>query len=156
VNLEQKEERGMKKLTMDIGFLFDGGTFSNTGCGACGRRYRDHYVPVPFSGWRGEEYGEKYAMNGVFYFCDVLCGDCLLSSPAELAAKIRTRAEQALRKPNTRRKQRVEAEGMIEFAGELEKVGDLRDLPDGIMAVKIGEAYQEIKKPRPHRARKAA
>ncbi len=67
-----------------------------------------------------------------------------LSSPAELAAKIRTRAVQILRKPNTRRKQRVEAEGMIEFAGELEKVDDLKDLPDGIMAVKIGEAYREL------------
>jgi hypothetical protein len=73
-----------------------------------------------------------------------------------LAAKIRILADKILRKPNTRRKQRVEAEGMIEFAGELEKVGDLRDLPGGIMAVKIGEAYREIDKLRPQRTRKAA
>jgi hypothetical protein len=95
-------------------------------------------------------------MNGVFYFYGVLCADCILSSPADLAGKIRAKAEKILRKPSTRRKQRVEAEGMIEFAGELEKVGDLRELDGGIMAVKIGEAYREIEKPRPHRDRKAA
>lgn len=145
-----------KKLSMDISFLFDAGTFSHAGCEVCRRRYRDHDMPVPLSGWRGEEYGEKYAMNGVFYFLGVLCGDCLLSSPAELAAKIRILAGEILRKPNTRRKQRVEAEGMIEFAGELEKVGSLKDLPGGVMAVKIGEAYREIEKPRPQRTRKAA
>jgi hypothetical protein len=135
---------------MDINFtdyqgdIFeDGGVPSDT-CGACRRRYHNHGVPVEFSGWRGAEYGEKYAMNGVFYFSGHLCGDCLLSSPAELAAKIRPLAGKILRKPNTRRKQRVEAEGMIEFAGELEKVGDLRDLPGGIIAVKIGEAYREL------------
>lgn len=145
-----------KKLSMDISFLFDGSTYSNAGCGVCKRRFRDHNMPVPLSGWRGEEYGEEYAMDGVFYFIGVLCGDCLLFSPAELAAKIRTLAGKILRKPNTRRKQRVEAEGMIEFAGELEKVGSLKDLPGGIMAVKIGEAYREMEKPRPQRVRKAA
>jgi hypothetical protein len=145
-----------KKLSMDIVFDFDGSPTRHPTCGACQQRYRDHDVPMPLYGWRGAEYGEKYAMNGEFYFYGVLCADCLLSSPAELAAKIRVRAGEILRKPNTRRKQRVEAEGMIEFAGELEKVGDLRDLPGGIMAVKIGEAYREIEKPRPHRAGKAA
>lgn len=144
-----------KKLSMDICFLFEAGTFSHAGCEVCRRKYRDHDIPVPLSGWRGAEYGEKYAMNGEFYFCGVLCADCLLSSPAELAAKIRTRAGEILRKPNTRRKQRIEAEGMIEFAGELEKVGSLKDLPGGIMAVKIGEAYREIDGPST-RGRKAA
>ena len=147
----------MRKLSMDISFNFEGdSSSSHPVCGVCRRRYRDHDIPVPFMGWRGVEYGEKYAMHGVFYFFGVLCADCLLSSPAELAAKIRTRAGAILRRPNTRRKQRVEAEGMIEFAGELDKVRDLRELPGGIMAVKIGEAYQEIEKPRPHRNRKAA
>jgi hypothetical protein len=152
------------KLTMDIHFDFENDTSMLDGilgngkngiCNACGRRYKHHDVPVPFSGWRGEEHGEEYAQDGVSYFYGPLCGDCLLSSPAELAGKIRAKAEQILRKPNTRRKQRVEAEGMIEFAGELEKVGDLRDLPGGIMAVKIGEAYREIEG-HPGRGRKAA
>jgi hypothetical protein len=145
----------MKKLTMDIGFMFDGDNYSRP-CGVCRRRYQDHDVAAPFTGWRGAEYGPPYDDNGVFYFYGHLSGDCLLSSPAELAGKIRTKAEKILRKPNTRRKQRVEAEGMIEFAGELEKVGDLRELDGGIMAVKIGEAYREIDKLRPQRVRKAA
>ncbi len=144
-----------KKLTMDIIFDFEMGRISHPTCGACHQRYRDHDVPMPLYGWRGAKYGEKYAQNGEFYFYGVLCADCLLSSPAELAAKIRTKAEKILRKPTTRRKQRIEAEGMIEFAGELEKVGDLRDLPGGIMAVKIGEAYREIDG-HPRRGSKAA
>ena len=145
----------MKKLTMDIIFMFDGDNSSRP-CGVCRRRYQDHDVAAPFTGWRGAEYGPPYDDDGVFYFYGHLCGDCLLSSPAELAAKIRTKAEKILRKPNLRRKQRVEAERMVEFAGELEKVGNLKDLPGGIMAVKIGEAYREIEKPRPQRAGKAA
>lgn len=145
------------KLTMDIRFDFECVPENpHPVCGACRRRYRDHDVPMPLYGWRGEEYGEKYAMDGVFYLYGVLCADCLLSSPAELAAKIRTLAGAILRKPNTRRKQRAEAEGMVEFAGELEKVGNLRDLPGGIMATKIGEAYREIDNLRPQRTGKAA
>lgn len=145
----------MSELTMDINFMFDGSAWPHAACGVCRRRFHDHNIQVPLSGWRGEEYGEKYAMDGVSYFLGLLCADCLLSSPAELAAKIRTKAEKILLKPNTRRKQRNEAEGMIEFAGELEKVGSLKDLPGGIMAVKIGEAYREIDG-RPGRGRKAA
>jgi len=156
----------MSKLTMDIHFDFENdtsmldGILGNGGngiCKACNRRYKHHDVPVPLWGYRCEGYGEKYEEEGVFYFNGVLCGDCLLSSPSELAAKIRTRAGEILRKPNTRRKQRVEAEGMIEFAGELEKVGDLRDLPGGIMAVKIGEAYRELdNRPKAGQAREVA
>jgi hypothetical protein len=142
-----------KKLSMDINFDYEGDTTSIDGilgngengiCEVCKRRYKHHDIPVPFVGWRGAEYGEKYAEEGVFYFHGPLCADCLLSSPAELAGKIRTRAGEILRKSNTRGKQRIEAEGMIEFSGELEKVGSLKDLPGGIMAVKIGEAYREI------------
>jgi hypothetical protein len=136
--IKAKEMR--KRLSMDIVFDFEGCPTRHPTCGACQQRYRDHEVPMPLYGWRDGEEGE----DGVHYFYGVLCADCLLSSPAELAAKIRTKAEKILRKPNTRRKQRNEAEGMIEFAGELEKVGSLKDLPGGIMAVKIGEAYREI------------
>ena len=146
-----------KKLSMDINFtdhhaaIFQVDDNTARTCGACRRRYRDYTVPVTFNGFR---YGEEGA-DGVFYFDSPLCADCLLSSPAELAGKIRTRAGGILRKPNIRRKQRIEAEGMIEFAGELEKVGSLKDLPSGIMAVKIGEAYREIDGD-PRRGRKAA
>ena len=148
----------MKKLTMDLSFDFEGivlGNGKNGVCNACGGRYRHDGIPVPFSGWRGAKYGSPFAEDGVHYGEGYLCADCILSSPAELAAKFRSRGEKILRKPRNK-EQRVEAEGMIELAGELEKVRDLRDLPGGIMAVKIGEAYQEIEKPRPHRARKAA
>jgi hypothetical protein len=147
-----------KKLTMDISFDFEGivlGNGNNGICNVCGRRYRHHGIPVPFSGWRGAKYGPVFAQDGVHYGEGFLCADCILSSPVELAGKIRTRAGAVLRKPNTRRKQRVEAEGMIELAGELEKVGSLKDLPGGIMAVKIGEAYREIEG-HPRRTRKAA
>jgi hypothetical protein len=151
----------MKKgLSMDINFTdYHGAIFEGNEphtCEACHRLYMNHGVPVTFNGWRGEEYGKRYAMNGVFYFLGNLCADCLLSPPAELAAKIRTLAGEILREPNIRRKQRVEAERMIEFAGELEKVDSIRDLPGGIMAIKIAEAYREIEKPRSHRTHKAA
>lgn len=128
------------KKKMLIVFDFEGSPTSHPTCGACQQRYRDHDIPVPLWGWRDGEDGE----DGDFLFYGVLCADCLLSTPAELAAKIRTKAEKILRKPNTRRKQRNEAEGMVEFAGELEKVGSLKDLDGGIMASKIGEAYSEL------------
>jgi len=149
-----------KKLSMDIKFDFEDdrgeiGKETDT-CNVCRRRFRSHEISVHFRGWRGWEYGEKFPMNGESYGYSVLCADCILSSPAELAAKFRARAAEILRKPNTRRKQREEAEGMIELAGELEKVGGLRDLPGGIMASKIAEAYRELDGPRPQRSRKAA
>lgn len=139
-----------KKLSMDIVFDFQDSPTSHPVCGACQQRYRDHDVPVPLWGWLDNEDGE----DGDFYFYGVLCADCLLSSPAELAAKIRSKAEKILRKPNMRRKQRIEAERMVEFAGEIEKVGNLKDLPGGIMAVKIGEGYRELDDRK--RTRKAA
>ena len=145
-----------EKLTMDICFDFEGivlGNGNNGICNVCGRQYRHHGIPVPFAGWRGAKYGPVFAQDGVHYGDGHLCADCILSSPPELSAKFRARAAKILRNPNTRRKQRVEAEGMIELAGELEKVGDLRDLPGGIMATKIAEAYRELDNP--PKARKA-
>lgn len=138
------------KKKMLIVFDFENSPTSHPVCGACRQRYRDHDMPVPLWGWRDGEDEE----DGDFYFYGVLCADCLLSSPAELAAKIRTKAEKILRKPNIRRKQRIEAEMMVEFVGELEKVGSLKDLDGGIMAVKIGEAYRELDDRK--RTRKAA
>ena len=137
-----------KKLTMDINFTFVAhyGAIEETiyTCDACKRRYRYHDIEVHFTGWRGWEYGEKFAQEGVHYGFSVLCADCILSSPSELAVRIRANGEKILRKPKVRRKQRVEAKGMIELADELGKVGDLRDLPGGIMATKIAEAYREL------------
>src|SRR4030042_1060846 len=129
-----------KKLTMDINFTFQSHSEDIEEmiytCDACQRRYRDHDIEVHFTGWRGAEYGERFAMNGEHYGYSVLCADCILSSPSELANRIRANGEEILRKPNGRRKHRVEAEGMIELADELGKVGDLRDPPGGIMATK--------------------
>ncbi len=146
-----------KKLSMDINFtdhhaeIFGDEDEQNT-CGACGRRYHDNGMPVTFNGYCPGKEGD----DGVFYFIGALCSDCILSSPAGLAAKIRARAGEILRRKNIRRNQRVEAERMIDFVVRFEKVGSLKDLPGGIMAVKIGEAYREIEKPRPQRNRKAA
>jgi hypothetical protein len=154
-----------KKLTMDISFNFEGDTTSIDGiigngengiCNACKRRYKHHDIPVPFAGWRGAEYGPEFAEEGVHYGFGVLCADCILSSPAELAAKFRALAEEILRRPITHRNQRAEADGMIELADELVKVGDLRDLPGGIMATKIAEAYRELDNRPNVRKRKAA
>jgi hypothetical protein len=137
-----------KKLSMDIRFTFedDGGLIDKIVgiCTACQRGYRSHEIFVHFTGWRGEEYGEKFAQEGVHYGYSVLCADCILSSPLELGEHIRANGEKILRKPKVRKEQRFEAEGMIELAGELEKVDSLRDLPGGIMAVAIARGRKEL------------
>lgn len=137
------------KLTMDIEFTFQKdspflGRSQVRSCDVCGQRHRNHGLAVHFSGFRGAEHGPAFAEEGVFYGYSVLCADCILSSPGDLAERLRARAEEVLRKPNIRRKQRVEAEGMFELADELAKVRDLKDLPGGVLAARIAEAYREL------------
>lgn len=88
--------------------------------------------------------GKKYEGEGIqvvlFHGGWEMCPTCLLKGPKAVA--------DMLRKKNTRSSR--------SFLSKLDSVEDFREIPGGIMALKVAEGYRDIEASRPQRTRKAA
>ncbi len=77
-----------------------------------------------------------------------VCPDCILSGPKEMAKRIKKQITKGV-------------EGwtiplLTRIVKRLEKAESILDIDGGIFALKIAEAYRELGKPGPKRARKGA
>jgi hypothetical protein len=121
---------------MGEGFIFEngkGGGYLYPHCDFCGAPYPSLGVQVNFS-------------NGY-----EICASCLLKGPKVVATE--TTHRQAREFHSMIRRWFMNVKG---FANKLKTIDDFRDLPGGVMAVKIAEAYRDTGNLRGRRTRKAA
>ncbi|MHB1011942.1 MAG: hypothetical protein ACYC37_03435 [Desulfobacteria bacterium] len=122
----------MEKRTMEKGFTFEEGYF-DLHCDFCGKRYESLGVQVSFA------------------FGYEICPSCLLKGPKVVASDTMKRPAREFH--SVIRRWFMSVKG---FANQLKNIDDFRDLPGGVLAVKIAEAYRDTGNLRGRRNRKAA
>jgi hypothetical protein len=122
----------MKKVKM-VEMIKKGFTFDSdegiTACAFCGKEYESIGLEVRF------EYGHD------------ICSSCLLKGPKVVGSETTKRPAREFH-PDYRR-WFMEIKG---FAHKLKTLDDFRDLPFGLLAIKIAEAYRDTPKRRNEKA----
>lgn len=116
---------------MKKGFTFEDG-YSDPHCDFCGSGYVSLGVQVSFVGYE-------------------ICASCILSGPKSVAEETCRRPAKEFHYMIRRWFMRVKG-----FAKKMRAIDDFSELPGGVLAVKIAEAYRDTGNLRGRRNRKAA
>lgn len=121
---------------MEKGFVFEngvGGCYFDPHCDFCGAAYNSLGVQVKF-------------LNGY-----EICASCILKGPKVVASETTKRPAREFHSMIRRWFMHVKG-----FANKLRTIDDFRELPGGVLAVKIAEGYRDTGNLRGRRIRKAA
>jgi hypothetical protein len=121
-------KRGNMVKMIKKGFTFDEGD-GGAACAFCGKEYESIGLVVRF------EYGHD------------ICSSCLLKGPKVVGSETTKRPAREFH--SDYRRWFMEIKG---FAHRLKALDDFRDLPCGLLAIKIAEAYRDTPKRRTEKA----